>query len=265
MMKVGKARKPLGNRLWFKLILTFMLFIPAYASLPYDPTKTSEVITAVLAAPWVTAIPWLLPLTKLLMLSVILVPLILKKPLTKVLVAYYGFVLIVVGLFQNMAVTEEYGFTWLIGNTLAQFVVASYCFFVFFRKSKINEIEVLEHRRLWLLIPMLLAFLMPYGVNNEGVIVPELSLAILTNEATVTYCMITPVVIGLFLLFPQAADKPLLSVVSYVGLLYGLFNMLTWFVFDSAQWWMGVLHLPLFFISIYGLAVARQGKASPGP
>ncbi|NLK01116.1 MAG: hypothetical protein GX318_07760, partial [Clostridia bacterium] len=144
---VEKTKKPLGYRLWFKLILTFMLFIPAYTSLPYDPTKTSEVITAVLAAPWVTAIPWLLPLTKLLMLSVILVPLVLKKPLTKVLVAYYGIVLIGVGLFQNMAITEEYGFTWLIGNTLVQFVVAIYCFYVFFRKSKVNETEVLEYSR----------------------------------------------------------------------------------------------------------------------
>lgn len=48
--------------------------------------------------------------------------------------------------------------------------------------------------RLWLLAPMLLALLMPYALE-QGTVTPSLASA-LWNEAGVTYCMITPVVLG---------------------------------------------------------------------
>ena len=107
---------------------------------------------------------------------------------------------------------------------------------------------------------MLLAFLMPYAVDGANVAQPALTWRVLDNEAGVTYCMITPVAIGLLLLYPKGVNMETLSVVSYIGFLFGLLNMLTWFILRNESWWMGVLHLPLFIIAFYGLVVAYQKK-----
>ena len=98
---------------------------------------------------------------------------------------------------------------------------------------------------------------MPYNIKNNT-IVPSIS-TIFTNEAGVTYCMITPVILGI-LLFSKNINKATLNIISFVGLSFGIFNMMTWFGFNIKDWWMGILHLPLLIISIYGLRISKMKK-----
>lgn len=98
--------------------------------------------------------------------------------------------------------------------------------------------------------------LMPYSVQN-GIVTPSIN-SILTNEAGVTYCMITPVIIGIFILFDKNIYKPTLHIISYLGLIFGLLNLMTWFGFNTQNWWMGILHLPLLILSIYGLIESKN-------
>lgn len=107
---------------------------------------------------------------------------------------------------------------------------------------------------------MLAALLMPYAVDGQDVIMPAFQLSILWNEAGLTYCMITPVILGVMLLFSKGVYKPLLSVISYTGFLFGLMNMITWFALRSENWWMGILHFPLLILSIYCMIVAHKEK-----
>jgi len=62
-MRIGK--KPLGHAIWFKLVLTLLVFIPAYSGVPYEPRNATLVIASVLAHPMIVSVPWLLPLSKL--------------------------------------------------------------------------------------------------------------------------------------------------------------------------------------------------------
>ncbi len=80
----------------------------------------------------------------------------------------------------------------------------------------------------------------------------------LTNEAGVTYCMITPVVIGALVLLDGQVAPATLSLISFVGLYFGIVNLLTWWRLTPENWWMGVLHLPLLILASYGLIVARS-------
>ncbi len=75
------------------------------------------------------------------------------------------------------------------------------------------------------------------------------------------YCMITPVVLGVLLLFPSGVDRRTLAVASFVGLLFGLINMAVWFVSNPQDWWMGVLHIPLVVTAGLGLIDARYRPA----
>ena len=42
------------------------------------------------------------------------------------------------------------------------------------------------------------------------------------------------------------------NVISFVGLSFGIFNMMTWFGFNIENWWMGILHLPLLIVIYRG-------------
>ena len=107
---------------------------------------------------------------------------------------------------------------------------------------------------------MLLAFLMPYKLHDLEIVKPSFGLFVLTNEAGLTYCMITPVILGVMILFSKSIYKPTFYIVSFIGFMFGTINMLTWFVLDSQNWWMGVLHLPLAILSTYALLLCRKNK-----
>ena len=250
--------KPLTSRWWFRAVLIVLfVFVPPYAVLPHDSSQVSDITAATLAHPLAYEISWLLPIAKLLLLAAVIAPLFIGvRRGGRWLLGYYSLVLIIVAIFQNMAQTEQFGDTWLIGSTLVQLVVAAVCIYDLRRGLTGIDRSSLALRRVWLVPLMALAYLMPYAVNASGHVYPSLA-HILTNEPGLTYCMITPIVIGMMLLFPGKIHKPTLSLISFTGLLFAIANMMTWFVLRPADWWMGVLHLPLLLTSIYGLWEAR--------
>lgn len=258
-------KKPLGHRIWFKILLTILVFIPSIAENAYDPADSTNVIAEVLAHPLAAMVPALLPAAKILLLAAVLIAFLNRKSAGRFFMTYYAFILLVVGFLQNMAYTESYGFVWLMGNTLVQLAVAAYCIYDAVKEKTFFTVQDINRKRLWVLIPMLLAFLMPYSVSTDGLVQPAFSLNILLNEAGVTYCMITPVLLGVMIIFSKGMHKPLMSVAAYVGLIFGLLNMMTWFGMQSQNWWMGVLHLPLLILSFYALVLSRMSRKADVP
>lgn len=254
-------KKLLGHTTWFKFFLTVLVILPSYTQIVYDPAKTTDVIAEVLANPLVASIAWILPITKALLLVAVVLPLVSDKFGQRFLLGYYAFILLIIGLMQNMSFTADYGFTWLIGNTLVQFAVLSFCLTDVLKNKTIISKQNFVKGRLWIVALMLLAFFMPYSVSSTDIVYPSFTSRVLFNESGVTYCMITPVIIGVLLLFSKGVYKPTLSIISYVGFIFGLLNIITWFVMQTENWWMGVLHLPLVILSFYGLLVAHKQKS----
>jgi hypothetical protein len=84
---------------------------------------------------------------------------------------------------------------------------------------------------------------------------------LLTNEAGLTFCMMTPVYISLLILHYPRINLVTLIVTSLVGTIIGIYNILTNFImFPSLLWWNGILHLPLILISVYGLIISLRKK-----
>lgn len=247
--------KPLTHRVWFRVVLVLCFVAPAVTELPYDPAETPAVVQAVLADPYVTAAPEFLPAAKLILVAVSVPAVLGGRGTGRILLGYYAAVLVVVGFLQNMADTATHGFAWLLGNTLVQLVVAVWCLIDAAAEHTTMTAGHLRLKRLWLLFPMLLALLMPYEIRADRV-VPSLG-TVWDNEAGVTYCMITPVILGVLLLKPDGVDRRTLSIISFVGWVFGVINLVVWFGLTPQDWWMGVLHLPLVILASYGLYDSR--------
>lgn len=126
-MEKKKFRKPLGRSIWFKIFLTILIFLPPITEISYNSANTTAVIASVLQHPLIVSVPILLPIGKLALLISAVITMITDKFSTRVILIYYCIILLIVGIFQNMAVTNDYGFVWLTGNTLVQFSVLLYC------------------------------------------------------------------------------------------------------------------------------------------
>ena len=85
-------------------------------------------------------------------------------------------------------------------------------------------------------------------------------------QAGITYCFLTPVFLAILLVFGGGVHGGTLNIIAFVGLGFGLVNLVTWFVLMPASWWMGVLRLPLVILSVTGLLAARHSerKAAQG-
>lgn len=108
----------------------------------------------------------------------------------------------------------------------------------------------LRRERLWLVPFMLWAWLYPFALD-AGTVVPGGWGGVLANGAGLTYCTITPVIAGTMALRPAAYGRTTRAVVGWLGSIYGLLNMMTWFVITPASWWMGLLRVPLLVIAVF--------------
>lgn len=262
-MEMPPTTRPASHRWWFRLLILCCFLIPPMTGLSYDPARTTEVVRAVLQEPYAMFIPALLPIAKLLLASAAVLPFLGTRWSGRFVVGYYAAILLVISFLQNMAATEQFGFVWLIGNTVVQLIVASFRLVDVLAGSTTLHRDSLQRRRLWLLVPITLALLMPYSID-AGHVVASVE-TVLWNEAGVTYCMITPVVLGVLLLFPSGVDRRALAVASFVGLIFGVINMAVWFVSSPQDWWMRVLHIPLVVTAGLGLIDSRYRPAVVNP
>jgi len=80
----------------------------------------------------------------------------------------------------------------------------------------------------------------------------------LINEAMVTGCMIIPVTLVVAVLFCHRINLLAIKVTAFIGAIFGITNMIVWFILNPAMWVMGVLHLPLLIVSVYVLILCRN-------
>jgi hypothetical protein len=190
-----------------------------------------------------------MPLTKAISAGLVIAVFLFGNRVRRVFNIYMTLIYFGLALFQASAITEDYGFVILSGNLVLVFVLA-----LAWVVETLVEGNDFSKRNIplwkWWVAPLaLLAYLAPVSSDS---IAPDFNLlSMLSNPACLTYCMFTPVVIAVLTLFHPVVNLPLLRLMSFVGIIFGLVNMITWFVISPEGWWMGILHLPLLLISIY--------------
>ena len=244
-----------------KLVTVVLLFMPFMSDIDYPAEESGRLIVEVMRSSFASSATPLLPVAKLVLLLVAATPFVARRDCRKVVFGYYFVVLVLIGLLQNISALTTYGFVWIVGNTVVQFAAAVVCLTDLLRGSSHILRGSLRTGRIWLLAPMVLALLCPYGTDLAGNLVPAFGSGVLANDAGLSYCMVTPVILGVLLLFPDGISAPTLSYLSFLGLLFGILNLFTWFVMNPASWWMGVLHLPLVLTSTLGLVEARRKRS----
>ena len=241
---------------WLYLLLLLLFFIPTYASRNYDPRQSVDLINQVLSAPLIFAVPVLMPISKIMTVVVILGLMIYGNRSRQIFNLYVTVMYLAIAIFQTTAITETYGLVVLSGNLALVLIVA--LVWAWEAVVKRNDFEIRKHPlwRWWVAPLAIMAFLSPVDTST---MTPDFSPArLLTNEAGLTFCMLTPVVLAVLTLFFPTVNPVVLRILSFVGILMGGVNMIVWFGMETWGWWMGVLHLPLVVLSTYAFVLAHS-------
>lgn len=266
--KLHKAR---GRRWWPTRALIIIAFmIPPYASSGYGPAEVTRIITATLREPLINHRAFLNPIATGLLAAMVLLAFFSaftgrrrsgreEQNAARALLIVYAIFLLVTGFLQNMSVTGEWGFTWIVGNTLVSVIVAVVLFpDIAHRFSAIRRHDF-RPAMSWTLALGLFAYIAPYSLSEAGApVLPGAGEPLLIGTSGITYCFLTPVFLAVLLCFHPGIHSGTLSVIGFAGLGFGLVNMPIWFLIHSESWWMGVLHLPLLILSITALTVAHR-------
>jgi len=249
----------LTKKWWLYPLLVLIFFIPTHASRNYDPRQSVDLIGQVLSAPFIYSFPVLMPIAKLVTVVLIVGVLVYGNKMRRAFNVYVAILYLALALFQTAAVTDTYGLVIISGNMALVLVVA--LVWVWEVIAERNDFETRKHPlwRWWVAPLAVMSLLAPVDASTMS---PDFNpVQLLTNEAGLTFCMMTPVVLAVLTLFHPTVNPAVLRVSSFAGMLLGVINMILWFVVESWGWWMGVLHIPLVVLSIYAFGLAHVRAA----
>jgi hypothetical protein len=242
------------------IVLLFCTFLPTLAAVPFAQEESTLVIRDVLMLTS-TAYLWLSPTIHV--ITVILLVALFRYgwKIGRVADAFFGILFLFFAFSNHIAVTENYGLVVLTGNLVPIFIVGLFWMWEVYKPLNEYVFQRPPAWRYWVLPFVFLAFWSP--INAE--LNPDFNpLLLLTSSFGVMYCPTTPLIIAALTLIYPRVNIFLLRITSFVGVLIGLFNAMSFFIMPGYTLWNLILHTPLILISTYGLLIPiLMKKSSP--
>ena len=237
---------------WIYIVIVLASFVPAFTELPIDPQESYKAIAEVMAKPIIYQFSYLFPIAKIMLILLFICPILWKNKCSKLYSIMAIILLFPVVILQNISKETTYGFTVLIGNIIAQMIII----LLFLWEIKVNKNNFSTYQFKTInIITLVLAFIAFWMPSKDGFMHLNVK-DIFFNEAGLTFCMIIPIIIASLLLYYKTINLTLLKIISFIGIYYGLLNLITWFVLNPIFWWMGILHLPLLINSLIGFIIS---------
>jgi len=165
---------------------------------------------------------------------------------------FFAVLFLFIAFSNHIAVTDTHGLAVVTGNLVSILIVGLLWVWEVYRPQNNYVFERLPAWRYWVLPFAFLAFWSPIDAQLN----PDFNPLLLLNSSFgVMYCPTTPVIIALLTFIYPRVNTYVLRTTSFVGLVIGLFNIISYFIMPGYTLWNLVLHTPLIFISLYGLLI----------
>jgi hypothetical protein len=231
------------------LVLLFVAFLPTLSQVPFPSQDSPLVMKEVLTQTSVSN-PWLTSAIHITTIAFLIALYWAGSKVGRAASAFFGILFIYIAFSNHIAVTQNYGLVVVTGNLISVLVVGLCWMWEAYRPRNVYVFQKLAAWRYWVLPFAVLAFWFPINAGANPDFNP---LLLLTSSFGVMFCPTAPVVIALLTLIYPNVNKQVLRVTSFVGLIFGFFNVFSFFVMPGYPLWLLILHTPLISISFYGL------------
>ena len=246
--------RTLTSKWWFYLLLFLIpLLVPSYTSEPWAFGQVGELVGTVVREA-LQPYAWLAPVFHLATLVLLILLWKFNMKVSKYFYAYLVVNFVFMALAQNITFTEKFGFVIIFNNLLHILLIAIFWVPAIFRHE--NELRPvnLEKWRFWAVPLVILAFWAPMNEIGQPDFNPML---LLTSEYGLAFCFTAPVMIFVLTLYYPNIYKPAYRFLCVVGAYLGVLNLNGPLIIPGYPLWVAILHIPLFTISIYGLALEK--------
>ena len=247
----------LTSKWWFYIAMYVLCFwmLPPYTSRGYSFGEVGKIVyTALNHALTYRLVDMIWPSLLLHIAFLIAVAaLIIWRDRASLLFDFYAFAVYVVIVGQGFAVTEEYGLVILTGNVLLVSLVAMlWAWECMVRRNKLGG-RIPDRRRLWVVPLAVLAFWSPAKPILDFYLLLRWLLA---GYYGVAYCLTTPVILSVLILYYPRVNKAVMRFTAFPGLVFGTYVILA--AFSGGSEWSAMLHVPLVITCIYALILSLK-------
>ena len=243
------------------IVLLICIFLPTLSAVPFAQQDSTLVIKDVFMQTSVAYL-WLSPTIHVITVVLLVGLYLYGSEIGRVASAFFGILFLFFAFANHIAVTENYGLVVLTGNLVPIFIVGLFWMWEVYKPRNQYVFQKLSAWRYWVIPFVLLAFWSPINAELNPDFNPSL---LLTSSFGVMYCPTTPLIIAILTLIYPRVNMYVLRTTSFVGLAIGLFNAMSFFTMPGYTLWNLILHIPLIFISTYGLLIPTLMKKNIPP
>ena len=234
------------------VVLLICSFLPVFATSPFPQQNSSLVIKEILIKTSVEYL-WLSPIIHVTTVVLLVALYLYRCRVGRVADSFFAILFLFIAFSNHIAVTDTYGLAVVTGNLVPILIVGMLWVWEVYKPQNNYVLLRLPTWRYWVLPFAFLAFWSPIDAQLN----PDFNPLLLLNSSFgVMYCPTTPVIIALLTLIYPRVNMTVLKATSFVGLIIGLFNIISYFTMPGYTLWNLALHTPLILISLYGLLIS---------
>ena len=239
--------KRISTRWWFfALLLLAQTVLMPFASRNFAPQDIGRIIPATLAnAPQTHLGDWNILFQGVSLLFLVLL-LVFRDRVRTLFNAYVALSYLAFAFIQNVAFTEQYGFSVVTVNLVMFLFVACVWIRETLHPRNRYTFDNFRWKYAWMIVLALFAYVCPFTLRGE----PDLDpLHFFTRNTATAFCLTTPLFLTILTLNLPHVNLVTYRITAIVGFIIGCYNMANFA--NPATVWLGCLHLPLVSISLY--------------
>ncbi len=247
------------RRWWFWLIVVLIQCSWPITTFEYDRAQTPQVIGEILRKAYSCkpVLQTLFPIANLTAIAMVAGAFIFRSRWERPFAIYAGVSYLLFNFVQNVAWSPR-GVGIVTNNVIMYLLVALAWFLdVGARRTDFRSMRFTPGR-VWVIPLAMLAFWYPISFPSMK---PDFSpLHAILGPTGLAFCLMTPVFLAVLILCYPRANLVTLRVTGIFGVIIALYNLMFIMMHPATLWWNGVLHAPLFLISLYAtiLGYKRQ-------
>ena len=246
--------KTIWHKWWFLTIALLAQLIPPYTSGSFQFAGMRTVNAYILTHPIKGNFAAIFPIFQILPVLVLIAIFLGGREAAPFFSGYGFFCYVIIPFMQNTSISESYGVAVATGNMLVFLLLAGMWLW---ETIELENDFTPKRLPVWKYWPFLFAFFAFWEPLHPQALMTDFNLHhLLTSGSGLSFCMITPLFLAVLITHFPDVNKTVLIATSFVGFIMALGNFYLEFVLVPSSWWTGVLHIPLFILSSYGIILS---------
>ncbi|MDQ2086962.1 hypothetical protein RBH29_11040 [Herbivorax sp. ANBcel31] len=247
---------------WFiVLVPLIILFFPPYMQRNYsltDFSKWYETIGVIAENNFTYFFDRYSVLMNSIAILFIVLVFILKNKFSRIFSIYLAILAIFHGITQNTSFTEQNG----LGIILSSYIVFPILAGIWIWEAFVNKnnFETPPKINFWTISALSISLFAFWNPINQTTLMPDFKpVYFFANGGNSMFCTMTPLILAILFFFYPNVNFAVLRVTGVVGSTIGFIQVAQHlFMFTSTNWWIGVLHIPVFVLSLAALILSYK-------